>query len=157
MTRELDTNSDRLRAAFGSRKNIWGKEDCELPSGQLCDACCQHYEVLVGNKVKPENTPCPYQNRVLDEGRGCNMHGQFYECKIFHCSNLHQVNPNRSLKLIATARSNGDITDSEAESAVQKISTELGQEQQCDEAIEFVLDMSDKISRSIGEPHFVSQ
>ena len=132
-------------------KNIWGKSGCKLPSGKLCDACCQFYEVAVGNQIKPGNTPCPYQNSVLNHGEGCSQHGVYRECVIFHCPTY---NPNTNLELIAIALSKGLVTSRETEKAIRQFARTISQENMVYIALRFTLKRSGEFKATVGQPRF---
>ena len=100
------------------RTNIWGKSNCDLPNGKLCQSCCVLPNIeLEGTYVsvgKPANSPCPHLNNYNEEeGQGCNLHlkGKPETCKTWHCSMAYL---DLKLDLIAQGLSLESVTESEA-------------------------------------------
>ncbi len=100
------------------RTNIWGKPDCELPSGELCNACCVLPNIeLEGSYVsvgKPANSPCPYLiSPNPSDGMGCSLHplAKPETCKAFHCGG---VDTSFKLRLIAQALSSNLVSQNDA-------------------------------------------
>lgn len=100
------------------RTNIWGKPNCDLPDGKLCQACCVLPNIeLEGTYVsvgKPANSPCQYLNNYdSEDGQGCNLHPDRKPetCKNWHCSVARM---DLKLDLIAQGLSLESVTESEA-------------------------------------------
>ncbi len=107
---------------MAERLNIWGKPGCELPNGQLCNACCILPEIelegCVGSLKKPANTPCP---NLSEDGQGCKFHltGDKPEnCQSWHCSQLSEYNKS---EYVAQAISSGIVSNSEAVRAMENL------------------------------------
>lgn len=106
---------------MSERINIWGKPNCELPNGKLCNACCILPEIeLEGNIVsvkKPDFTPCP---NLSKNGQGCSLHkteNKPAACA-WHCS---QAPASRQIELISQAISTDIVSCTDADKAVEKI------------------------------------
>lgn len=100
---------------MAERLNIWGKPGCELPNGQLCNACCILPEIelegVVGSLKKPANTPCP---NLSEDGQGCKLHltGEKPEnCQNWHCSQLPE---HKKPEYVAQAIVSNIVSNSEA-------------------------------------------
>ena len=105
----------------------------------------------MGNQIKPGNTPCPYQNSVLNHGEGCSQHGVYRECVIFHCPTY---NPNTNLELIAIALSKGLVTSREAKRAIRQFARRISQENMFGVALRFTLNRSGEFRVTVGQPSF---
>lgn len=100
------------------RLNIWGKPECELPNGKLCNACCILPAIeLEGNvisAIKPEFTPCP--NLSVD-GQGCSLHktGDKPAACVWHCS---QADLDHKLEFVSQTLASGKVSKNDANLAV---------------------------------------
>lgn len=128
------------------RANIWGKPNCELPNGKICNACCVLLNIELSgvytSVAKPENSPCPhlYGQKGEDvDKQGCSLHfsGKSDNCKGWHCS---MTSLNRKLDLVAQGLSLGLVTESEAVSSALVL-LENRQKENCD----FVESVRDRI------------
>lgn len=107
---------------MGERLNIWGLTDCNLPSGNLCDACCNVKAIYSdwGNKKfqKLPHTLCPLMLRQK-VGQGCAVYGMAPKsCEAYHCDG---EDSGIKLELIRFARQTGLVTTAEAEAASSKV------------------------------------
>jgi len=95
------------------RVNIWGRQNCDLPSGKLCNSCCVLPEIefdgVYSSVAKPANSPCPNLNRV--EGCDLSLEDKPTVCQSWHCSTFDLGG---KLGLIAEGLSLGLVNSDEA-------------------------------------------
>jgi hypothetical protein len=98
------------------KNNVWGKSGCELPDGNLCDACCIFYNIPEANSSAGQH--CQHMKRDTGD-QGCRIHEiSPTRCQSFHCSNRP---PAEKLELINTAYTEGQVTLQEAQEAVENL------------------------------------
>jgi hypothetical protein len=104
--------------------NIWGKPFCELPSGKLCDACCNVKEITNDptwkniKKLPGEN--CGFMNRKNGKGEGCRLHGMGPDrCDRYHCSKEPEAI--NKMNLIDYALRENVVSKEEADQAVLRL------------------------------------
>jgi hypothetical protein len=107
-------------------RNIWSKRGCELPSGGLCDACCnvKAIDSPWGKKrfLKIPGDNCDLMKRPTGKGQGCGVHGMMPDsCEIYHCSDDL---PAIKERLVAYSLNNELVTKAEASQALDKIRKE---------------------------------
>lgn len=102
--------------------NIWGRPDCELPNGKLCNVCCVLSKVeldgTIFSIVKPAFTPCSNLNCELDSGCSLHLQGKPENCKNWHCGFLGD---NYRRDIIACALAQNLVTEEEAIEAIDKL------------------------------------
>jgi len=104
--------------------NIWGKPFCELPNGNLCDACCNVKEVSNDPSWKKINKiagqDCQFMKRVKENGQGCALYGLGpNRCDNYHCS--IETESDIKLKLINYALEQNLVSLNQAEEAVKRL------------------------------------
>lgn len=94
---------------FKKELNIWGRQGCELASGNLCTACCTTLEIPELTKgaghLCAHQTPC----------QGCkikDLPGRPKRCNDYHCSTEHR--PQVIFYLTGAALINGEVTQAQA-------------------------------------------
>lgn len=95
-------------------ENIWGQKGCQLPDGQLCNACCYVYRIP--EIKKPADTDCVFQSSA-----GCRLHtepGLPKRCHDFHCSKRPS---DEKLLMINRALETRQVTLKEAQDAVKRL------------------------------------
>jgi hypothetical protein len=99
------------------RQNIWGKPDCQLPDGKLCNACCILPEIelegYIVSVAKPANSPCQHLVGSEVAKRGCDLHsgGKPDVCKSWHCS---MADLDGKINLISQGIMSNLVSESEA-------------------------------------------
>ena len=108
-------------------KNIWGLSGCELPSGDLCTACCRVFEIITNHTKFREHYPdgkkpvgrwCELlQNSDEGTPSGCSVHKNPPEsCRKYHCNQTK--NPAEIARLAASQLNLGKVTIDEADKAM---------------------------------------
>jgi hypothetical protein len=102
--------------------NIWGKPRCGLPSGGLCDACCniKFIDSPWGKKrfLKQGLTDCNLMKRFKG-GQGCGVYSFAPDaCENYHCGD---DTSNEKIKLIEYALKSNLVSAQQSEEAIKRI------------------------------------